>query len=161
MPCLRIDPKRFCGNMRRVSSMFRMLTDIRFKLLAFLRVAATAASAVVAAREPDASTLTFPPALGLVVTICLVTYNTRNDQLDDTLVARAGEVVRSLGLPDGAFATRPRAWLRFGTWTVAHRTAVASIFYASAALWLFEVLDATTSIVCRDILVNRCPAGCL
>src|SRR5690242_16302123 len=28
----------------------------------------------------------------------------------------------------------------------------ASIFYASAALWLFEVLDAVASIVCRDIL---------
>jgi hypothetical protein len=139
-----------------VSNTFRMLTDIRFKLLAFLPVAAAAAAAVVAGREPEASTLAFA-MFGLVATIGLVTYNTRNDQLYDTLVARAAAIERALGLPDGAFANRPRPWLRFGAWTVDHRTAVASIYYASAALWLFGVLDTAASVAWRGVLDQQAP----
>ena len=60
-----------------------------------------------------ASTLT-----GLAVTIGLLTYNARNDQLYDELVGRAAEIERRLGLPDGAFATRPTSWLRFGAWSI-------------------------------------------
>src|SRR5215831_8600321 len=69
-----------------VSGNFRMLTDIRFKLLAFLPVAAGAAGAVLARGTASALTLAFS-LFGLVVTIGLVTYNARNDQLYDTLVA--------------------------------------------------------------------------
>jgi hypothetical protein len=140
-----------------ISSTFRMLTDIRFKLLAFLPVAAAAAAAVVAGREPDGSTLAFA-MFGLVVTVGLVTYNTRNDQLYDTLVARAATVERALGIPDGAFANRPRAWLRFGGWAVDHRTAVASIYYASAALWLFGVLDNAASLTWRGWIDQQTPS---
>jgi hypothetical protein len=94
-----------------VSNNFRMLTDIRFKLLAFLPLAAGVAASVLA--RGNATTLTLAFSLfGLVVTIGLVTYNTRNDQLYDTLVARAAAIERNLGIPDGAFANRPRAWFR-------------------------------------------------
>ena len=120
-----------------------MLTDIRFKLLAFLPVAAGAAAAVLA--RGNATTLTLAFSLfGLVVTIGLVTYNERNDQLYDTLVGRAAAIERDLGIPDGAFANRPRAWLRLahGGWKVDHRTGVSMIYEASIALWLFGALHA-------------------
>jgi hypothetical protein len=126
-----------------VSGNFRMLTDIRFKLLAFLPVAAGAAAAVLA--RGNATTLTLAFSLfGLVVTIGLVTYNERNDQLYDTLVGRAAAIERDLGIPDGAFANRPRAWLRLagGGWKVGHRTGVSLIYEASIALWLFGALHA-------------------
>src|SRR4051794_14592416 len=90
-----------------VLSAFRMLTDIRFRLLAFLPIAAGASSQIVASRKPDASTLIFS-LFGLAVTFGLVTYNARNDQLYDTLIARAASIERRLDDPDGAFSNRPR-----------------------------------------------------
>src|SRR5215213_6382519 len=80
----------------------------------------------------------------LVVTIGLVTYNARNDQLYDELVARAAAIERSLNIPDGAFSNRPTAWLRIRflgmTWNIDHRTALSTIYAASIALWLFGVV---------------------
>jgi hypothetical protein len=130
-----------------VSSIFRMLTDIRFKLLAFLPVTAGAAAAVLARDRASASTLAFS-IFGFVVTIGLVTYNTRNDQLYDALVGRAAAIERSLGIPDGAFANRTRPWFNpaHGRWKVDHRTAVATIYYATIALWLFGIFDAIGKI---------------
>src|SRR5215212_10245383 len=76
---------------------FRMLTDIRFRLLAFLPIASAAAvvAALVAAMNSDdqpAIGLAVGLALslfGLVATIGLTTYNARNDQLYFELVRRA------------------------------------------------------------------------
>jgi hypothetical protein len=126
-----------------VGNNFRMLTEIRFKLLAFLPVVAGAAAAVLA--RGNATTLTLAFSLfGLVVTIGLVTYNKRNDQLYDALVARAAAIERNLGIPDGAFANRPRAWFRLGhrRWKADHRIGVSAIYKASIALWLFGALHA-------------------
>lgn len=124
-----------------VANNFRMLTDIRFKLLAFLPIVAAAAAAVT--QESPGATRLGLSLFGLVVTIGLVSYNTRNDQLYDELVGRAAAIERSLGLPEGAFANRPKAWLSirlFGErWNVDHRSAVGLIYGASIALWLFGV----------------------
>jgi hypothetical protein len=122
-----------------VSNNFRLLTDIRFKLLAFLPIATAAAAAL---KGDSLGIGSFALSLfGLTVTIGLVTYNTRNDQLYDELVGRAASIERSLGLPDGAFANRPRPWLtiRFFdvNWTIDHRTGIGIIYGASIALWLF------------------------
>ncbi len=132
-----------------VVSNFRMLTDIRFKLLAFLPIVAAAAVAVTQ-ESPGAIELGLS-LFGLVVTTGLATYNARNDQLYDELVGRAAAIERSLGIPEGAFANRPKAWLSirlFGRkWKIDHRAAVGTIYGASIALWLFGAvayaLDAT------------------
>jgi hypothetical protein len=153
-----------------VSNTFRMLTDIRFKLLAFLPVAAAAAAAVLARGNPTVLSLAFS-LFGLVVTMALATYNARNDQLYDTLIARAASIERKLGIPDGAFANRPRAWLRLGrpfsfdtkwkrckfnlVWKVDHRTAVATVYYASVGLWLFGVLHSGVYVVWPGHLRGR------
>jgi hypothetical protein len=73
-----------------------------------------------------------------------VTYNARNDQLYDTLVARAAAIERNLGIPDGAFSNRPGPWFRpaHGRWKIDHRIAVSTIYQASIALWLFSALYA-------------------
>jgi hypothetical protein len=141
-----------------VVNTFRMLTEIRFKLLAFLPFAAGVATAVLARGEPSASTLAFS-IFGFVVTIGLVTYNMRNDQLYDTLVARASAIERTLGIPDGAFANRPRPWLRLvgGAWKVDHRTAVAAIYGASLGLWLFVVLDTGAELAYRAAAEQQPP----
>jgi hypothetical protein len=101
-----------------VVSTFRMLTDIRFKLLAFLPFAAGVAGVVILrSTPPQVSTVAFS-LFGLVVTLGLVTYNERNDQLYDTLVGRAAALERRLGDPDGAFANRPQPWFELSKWKV-------------------------------------------
>src|SRR3954453_22424106 len=143
-----------------VLSVFRTLTDIRFRLLAFLPIVAGAASLVVGSRTPNVSTLAFS-LFGLVVTLALVTYNARNDQLYDTLVARAASIERQLDDPDGAFSNRPGPWLKLNmvglTWKVDHRTGVGAIYLASIALWLFVVTDSALHILTVAIY-NRSPA---
>lgn len=125
-----------------VSSNFRLLTDIRFKLLALLPIASAAAAAF-KGDSPGFGAFVLS-LFGLVATIGLVTYNTRNDQLYDELVGRAASIERSLGLADGAFANRPRPWftVRFleFSWKVDHRTGIGTIYAASTALWLFMLL---------------------
>lgn len=122
---------------------FRTLTGIRFQLLAFLPIAA---GAVAALRKDFHGVAEFALSLfGLVATLALVTYNERNNQLYNDLVGRAAAIERSLGLPDGAFANRPGAWLAFQLgkfeWKVDHGSAISLIYASSAALWLFGVLS--------------------
>jgi hypothetical protein len=142
---LRVEYGEVCNN-------FRMLTDIRFRLLAFLPIASAAAvvAALVAAMNKNV-----PPEIGLAVgfalslfglvaTIGLATYNARNDQLYNELVGRAAAIERSLNLPDGAFANRPGTWQRVALpgieWKIDHKTAVRTIYGASITLWLFGVV---------------------
>jgi hypothetical protein len=136
-----------------VSSNFRMLTDIRFKLLAFLPIAA-AVTTVLKQESPGAIMLALS-LFGLVVTIGIVTYNARNDQLYDELLGRAAAIERSLGIPDGAYANRPKAWLRirlFGVkWNVDHRAAIGTIYSASIALWLFGVVVYVLGVTVKNL----------
>jgi hypothetical protein len=94
-----------------VCNNFRTLTDIRFKLLGLLPIA-TAAGTAFKGGPADGGSFVFA-LFGLIATIGLVTYNTRNDQLYDELVSRAAFIERSLGLADGAFASRPHPRLIF------------------------------------------------
>jgi hypothetical protein len=132
---------------REIRSDFRTLTDIRFKLLALLPIA----SGVVAAFhvELDSSTGIALYLFGLAITLGLVTYNARNDQLYDELVGRAAEIERRLGLPDGAFANRPCPWLTLNIgrvrWNVGHGPAIQLIYASSAALWIYGVLEVAGS----------------
>jgi hypothetical protein len=131
-----------------VSSNFRLLTDIRFKLVALLPIASAAAAAF-KGDSPGFGAFVLS-LFGLTATIGLVTYNTRNDQLYDELVGRAASIERSLGLADGAFANRPRPWftirlLKF-SWKVDHRTGIGTIYAASVALWLFLLLASVLTL---------------
>jgi hypothetical protein len=125
-----------------VSSNFRTLTDIRFRLLAFLP-AASAAAIAFENKGSEPASLAFG-VFGLAVTVGLLIYNTRNNQLYNDLVGRAAEIERTLGLHGGAFAHRPRSWLKIGLpgfgIEVNHGNGVALIYAATCALWLFEVL---------------------
>jgi hypothetical protein len=131
-------------------SNFRLLTDIRFKLLAVLPIAAAGAVAVFTAtsRADDAEsavrTVVFS-AFGLAITVGLATYNARNDQLYDTLVGRAARIERMVDLPDGTFANRPTVWFTAkglgARWPISHRNSVGLIYAASFALWLFGVMQ--------------------
>jgi hypothetical protein len=133
-----------------VNSNFRMLTEIRFKLLAFLPLAAAASAAAIAATRSSASSGAVDARIlalslfGLAVTIGLATYNARNDQIYIWLVSRGAAIEREIGLPDGSFSHRPNAWweIRLGPlrWHVGHVSSVTAIYSASTSLWLFGCL---------------------
>jgi hypothetical protein len=81
---------------------------------------------------------------GLVVILGLITYNVRNDQLYDELVGRAADIERSLGIRDGSYGFRPRAWLRLSLgplgWTLNHGNALVLIYGATVVVWVTGVI---------------------
>jgi hypothetical protein len=128
-----------------VSSNFRLLTDIRFKLLGLVPVATVVAAVAAAAKQEALGGIGFVVSLfGLVVVLGLITYNVRNDQLYDELVGRAADIERSLGIRDGSYGFRPRAWLRLSLgplrWTLNHGNALVLIYGATVAVWLTGVI---------------------
>jgi len=130
------------GEYSEVCSNIRSLLDIRLKLLTLLPIAAAVA---IALNKESAGVINVGLSLfGLFITIGLVIYNTRNDQLYDELMHRAADIERSLNITDGAFAFRPRGWFRVKTLgrslTVDHRAALSLLYGASIALWLSGVL---------------------
>ena len=139
-----------------VNNNFRLLTNIRFKLLAFLPIAPAAALAVITASAsgvPSQAVEARAFALGLfgtVVTAGIATYNARNDQIYLWHVDRAANIERELGLPDGSFANRPNAWFEIGSrkrrWHVGHVSSVTVIYTSSFTLWLLLCLLAIAQI---------------
>lgn len=134
-----------------VCSNFRTLTEIRFKLLAFLPLAAGVTTAFTGGSTAERFLISL---FGLAATAGLATYNSRNDQLYDELVGRAAEIERRLGLPDGAFANRPGPWrtIRFGgplSHRIDHRTGVFIIYAASFALWLYGIIAPLLALLHR------------
>lgn len=139
------DPRReaLLKEYGEVSKNFSLLTDIRFKLLAFLPLTTAVTAAGYSLKKTCPVSTLIVSLFGLVVTFGLVTYNARNNQLYNELVGRASSIERSLGLTDGAFANRPQPWLAinvFGKpWKVDHGNAVETIYAATVALWLTGV----------------------
>jgi hypothetical protein len=128
-----------------VCSSFRLLTEIRFKLLTLLPIG-TAAGVVLTANAKS-SFLAKPLVglFGLAVTVCAAIYNLRNDQLYDELVARAAHLERLLNLKEGAFAQRPRPWLYIGPVEVTHRQ-IWWIYLSSFAAWLSLILHGVNAL---------------
>lgn len=134
---------------KEVAQNFRTLTEIRFKLLGFLPIGTALIALSTASSKSE---ITVPLSLfGLAVTLALIVYNERNDQLYDELVARGAQLERLLGLPDGNFSHRPGTWLKvrpipetpntnFGV-TIEHRWPIETIYRASTIAWLFMLFS--------------------
>ncbi|MBS0251339.1 MAG: hypothetical protein JSR78_09770 [Proteobacteria bacterium] len=143
--------ERFEGLLKEygeVGANHRKLTDIRFRLLAFLPTA----SIILNIFKPEISGFQrVALALsGLAVSIGLITYNKRNDQIYFALENRAKTIERELHIPDGAFSTRPKPLTIFGSlWPIQHPTAIFVLYTATIAIWLFLVLDSSAAAL-RD-----------
>lgn len=131
---LQAEYKEVCNN-------FRLLTDIRFKLLALLPIG-TGAGVALATTGTNAATSVSSPLIGifgLAVTASAALYNLRNDQLYNELVARAAYLERRLNLKEGGFAQRPRPWRWAGPFEVTHGQ-IWWMYLSSLAAWLFVIL---------------------
>jgi membrane protein YdbS with pleckstrin-like domain len=98
---------------KEVLTQFRTLTDIRFKLLTYLPLG-TVAAAVFVSPTNNLVKQSAIPAFAFVVTLCIATYDKRNDQHYDELVSRAAELERELQIEHGSFSDRPKSWLKYG-----------------------------------------------
>jgi hypothetical protein len=135
---------------KEVTAQFRALTDIRFKLLAFLPLGTVAA--VYLSKD---SQLPDEPAVAVfafIATLCIAAYNKRNDQHYDELVSRAAELERvGLGLTHGSFSQRPTSWLKYAGIPVEHRWPVGLLYASTAALWAYLAM--------KPVLENGNPTG--
>jgi hypothetical protein len=135
----------------QICNNFRLLTDIRFKLLAFLPIATGAAVAF--SRDQDLGARAAISLFGLVVTIGLIIYNTRNDQLYGELAERGAEIERALGAGNGMFGARSPPWLQIDllgpVLQIDHQTGIRIIYAASVALWLFGFLTSALQLLLR------------
>lgn len=84
----------------RTTRLLRSLTDIRFRLLAFVPTFAGASVGFFGRSRPAAELLAVG-LLGLVATLGVYLYELRNSQLYVAAAARARELERQLELPDG------------------------------------------------------------
>lgn len=121
---------------------FRLLTDIRFRLLAFVPAVAAIITVV---KDVEHSPDMLPVALlGLMATLGIATYDKRNNQLYSALIERAAAIEKSLGLHEGSFSTRPPPWLRYRVlgvkWKVDHGNGVCTIYTATFIFWVYLVL---------------------
>jgi hypothetical protein len=114
----------------------RTLTDVRFKLLAFIPTIAGAAVAVVG-HSGTASERLAVGALGLVATLGVLVYEIRNTQAYDYALRRAQELearlelvsISQAGMPGGLHTERPGR----------HDGGLALVYGAALAGWSYLV----------------------
>jgi hypothetical protein len=131
----------------QTTSLIATLTDVRFKLLAFVPTISGAAIAVLGNRRSTAELLAVG-LLGLTATLGIVFYELRNTQLYDYAVHRAKKLEQRLqfvSISDetragGLFSERPdRTFRIFGLATVWHDRGLALVYGAAIGGWSYVV----------------------
>ena len=131
----------------QTTSLIATLTDVRFKLLAFVPTISGAAIAVIGNRHSTAELLAVG-LLGLTATLGIVFYELRNTQLYDYAVHRAKKLEQRLqfvSISDdtktgGLFSERPdRSFRIFGLATVWHDRGLALVYGAAIGGWSYVV----------------------
>ena len=130
----------------QTTDLLRTLTDVRFKLLAFVPTISGAAVGVLGHSGP--AQLLAVGLLGFLATLGILIYELRNTQVYDYALDRAKELERRLGLASirdasatgGLFAERPGRSLRvLGITSVAHDRGLALVYGAALGGWSYLV----------------------
>jgi hypothetical protein len=131
----------------QTTDLIRTLTDVRFKLLAFVPTITGAAVALVG-RGHSAAELLSVGSLGLVATTGIVIYELRNTELHDYALRRAKELEQRLGIgsiadpnrPAGLYGEEPSGELTvLGVVTAAHDRGLALVYSVALAGWSYLV----------------------
>lgn len=124
-----------------VCSTWRTLVDVRFKLVALLPAASIGGLLLISGPASGETTSAFArggaAVAGLLTTIALWLYETRNSELHDDLVDRGRRIEKELGVANGQFLGR----LKSKNWAlsflpVKHDFAIRLVYATSAAAWL-------------------------
>lgn len=122
-------------------STWRMLVDVRFKLLALVPTASLLSLATVfgggdATRFLTPRTRLLFAVLGLVATLGLLIYDLRNSQLHDELISRGRKIEDELGVDTGVFRGRPD-----GVGLLKHDHATWLIYGAAVVAWMAAIVN--------------------
>ena len=128
------------------TDLLRSLTDVRFRLLAFVPTISGAAVGLLG-RGASAAALLAVGALGLVATLGVVVSELRNSQIYDYAIQRAQELEARLGFlsiahppgPGGLFGDRPGRGLRILGLPVGHERGLALVYCAAFGGWGYLV----------------------
>jgi hypothetical protein len=132
---------------QQTTDFLRMLTDVRFKLLALVPTLSGAAVALIG-HPSSAVQLLALGLLGLIATLGILVYELRNSQLFDYAARRAERLESALelaslgddGRPGGLFSERPEASLRlFSLLTLNRDSGLALVYSAALAGWTYLV----------------------
>jgi hypothetical protein len=131
----------------QTADLVRTLTDIRFKLLAFVPTIAGATVGLLS-NAASAAQLVGVGLLGFTATVGVLMYDLRNSQLYDAAVHRAKVLeerlhfasVRSEEGTGGPFTERPASGVKLlGSVTAWHDRALALVYGAALAGWAYLV----------------------
>jgi hypothetical protein len=139
----------------QVVGVFQLLTDVRFKLLAFVPSISGAAAALLTATKITSGIQAALAAVGFLVTLGIVIYDQRNTQLYNNVIGRAEHLEDTLRLSiatgdqrGGLFASRTRKPRRlFWLIPMRHDRATALIYSVSLGAWAFAAFE-TISVAC-------------
>ena len=120
----------------QTTELMRTLTDIRFKLLAFVPTIAGAAVALMGSGRHSASELLAVGFLGLAATIGVLLYELRNSELYDSIIHRAVELEQMLGLGLLSERAQKRATL-FGVVSARHERGMGLVYGAALSGWTY------------------------
>ena len=131
----------------QLGASWRMLTDVRFKLMALLPpIAAVALVAVVTEAGPFAGLDKWVrvglAGFGLLTTVGLAVYDHRNDELYNDLISRGRRLEFELGVHSGVFMGRPGSQRR----GLNHGTATRIVYWGVMAAWIAAAVYAGISI---------------
>src|SRR4051812_18307975 len=128
----------------QTTDLLRTLTDVRFKLLAFVPTISGAAIGLLG-HGRSAAELLAVGAIGLVATLGIVVYELRNTQIYDYAVHRAKELEGRLALASvfgsggtgGFFTERPGRDVRIFGLPVGHDRGLALVYGAAIGGWCY------------------------
>lgn len=132
---LRLDYERTYDN-------YKLLADIRFKLLGLVPVASVVSASFL--QGPDVGPRLWLAVPGLLATVGVVLYELRNSQLYDATIHRLKELEALLGMVPctesadrgGLFNERPVRQRLFGIVTFWHDRALGIVYGASISAWV-------------------------
>lgn len=133
-----------------ICNSWRMLTDVRFKLLGLVpTVSAAVLISLLSRSKPDEGLSPFSRIVisifGLLITLGISIYEQRNSELYDDLINRARRIEQELGIDTGQFLGRiklSKPWIN-------HKNAIKLIYVTAVLGWLAALIMAICEISSR------------
>jgi hypothetical protein len=123
----------------QTTQLLRALTDIRFKLIAFVPTIAAASVGFFGKPRPAVELLAIG-LLGLTATLGILIYELRNSQIYAAAARHAGELERKLGFEGGVWSDNPAPTKRiFGIVPATRLTGLGLVYGAALAGWGYLV----------------------
>jgi hypothetical protein len=134
------------ADLKETGDLIRSLTDVRFKLLAFVPTVCGTAIALMGRGQTSAELLAVG-LIGLCATTGIIIFDLRNTQLLDYAVLRAKRLEAKLGLssvfdpsaPGGLYTERPGRDLRLFGLAVGHDRGLALVYSVAIGGWCYLV----------------------